>query len=72
MDDLDFEPMHKYEYINDLWEYEYAMMTQNEIRFWAEVGYKNTLEEMPENELKEKYNQFTDMIKLFEGQNDAL
>jgi len=72
MDYTDFEPMHKYEYINDLWEYEYAMMTQQEIRYWAELGYKTNLDQASETELKERYEQFVDMIRLFEGKKDAL
>jgi len=64
MDNLDFEPYHQHEYINDLWEYEVNLMNHQELLEWAERGFKEYLGNLPEDLLKARHGALMDLIEL--------
>jgi hypothetical protein len=64
MDNLDFEPYHQHEYINDLWEYEVNLMNHQELLEWAERGFKDYLGNLPEDLLKARHRALMDLVEL--------
>jgi len=72
MDYRDFEPMHKFEYINDLWDFERTMMSHEELRTWAELGFKSHLDKLNEEQLKSRYADFQALLMLSEEKTNAL
>ena len=56
------EPMHKHEMLDALWDFERPFMTQEELVDWAQKGFRQYLDELPEVQLKYRYEyllQFT-------------
>lgn len=72
IDYRDFEPMHKFEYINDLWDFERTMMSNEELRTWAELGFKSHLDKLNEDQLKARYADFQALVALSEDIKDAM
>lgn len=72
MGNFDIEPMAQFEYINDLWDFERSMMSKAEISAWAELGFKNMLSKLTEEELKQRYKSFQQLIELSEGNTNEV
>jgi hypothetical protein len=49
------EPMHKHEMLDALWDFERPFMTQEELVDWAQRGFRQHLDEMPEAQLKARF-----------------
>jgi len=60
------EPMHKHEMLALLWEYEQPFMRMEELLDWAERGFRAYLDELPEAQLKARYNRLQDLSEQFE------
>jgi len=67
------EPMHKHEMLDALWEYEQPFMRMEELLDWAQQGFRAYLDELPESQLKARYNRLQQLSERFEEEiQDAM
>ena len=67
------EPLHQHEIVDLLWEYEQPFMRMEELLDWAQKGFRAYLDELPEAQLKARYNRLQELSERFEEEiQDAM